>query len=249
MRTSRRPRRRTCCRSATAPALAPHAAAQNGLPDNVVSIAPALEPRVGGAALGVPQVNAPVSEGAAKASPYYFTDGSLQGWQATPQDIVVPSNGLASPEAFGLPGDDAARTARRASRRAGVACVGRRRAALLHRRCARSRAARPAVSRRASAVRRERDPPRFPDPAGARERQAARVVRQCSDDPQAAGRDRPSRVFLCARELEHSPRRACIGRPCDGRVRACAGKRCSASSAPRRPTRSCSCAARPRRST
>ncbi|WP_143286334.1 family 2A encapsulin nanocompartment cargo protein cysteine desulfurase, partial [Burkholderia cenocepacia] len=92
-----------------APALAPHAAAQNGLPDNVVSIAPALEPRVGGAALGVPQVNAPAPEGAAKASPYYFTDGSLQGWQATPQDIVVPSNGLASPEAFGLPGDDALR--------------------------------------------------------------------------------------------------------------------------------------------
>ncbi|VWC21338.1 segregation protein B [Burkholderia lata] len=92
-----------------APALAPHAAAQNGLPDNVVSIAPALEPRVGGAALGVPQVNAPALEGAAKASPYYFTDGSLQGWQATPQDIVVPSNGLASPEAFGLPGDDALR--------------------------------------------------------------------------------------------------------------------------------------------
>ncbi|MBN3773004.1 family 2A encapsulin nanocompartment cargo protein cysteine desulfurase, partial [Burkholderia sp. Se-20378] len=83
--------------------------AQNGLPDNVVSIAPALEPRVGGAALGVPQVNAPAPEGAAKASPYYFTDGSLQGWQATPQDIVVPSNGLASPEAFGLPGDDALR--------------------------------------------------------------------------------------------------------------------------------------------
>ncbi|VWD64099.1 segregation protein B [Burkholderia aenigmatica] len=92
-----------------APALAPHAAAQNGLPDNAVAIAPALEPRVGGAALGVPQVNAPAPEGAAKASPYYFTDGSLQGWQATPQDIVVPSNGLASPEAFGLPGDDALR--------------------------------------------------------------------------------------------------------------------------------------------
>ncbi|RDT03377.1 cysteine desulfurase, partial [Burkholderia contaminans] len=75
----------------------------------VVSIAPALEPRVGGAALGVPPVNAPAPEGAAKASPYYFTDGSLQGWQGTPQDIVVPSNGLASPEAFGLPGDDALR--------------------------------------------------------------------------------------------------------------------------------------------
>nr|WP_057925904.1 family 2A encapsulin nanocompartment cargo protein cysteine desulfurase [Burkholderia ambifaria] len=95
------------------PALAPHVAAQNGLPDNAVSIAPAFEPRVGGAALGVPQANAAVSERAVKAapaaSPYYFTDGSLQGWQATPQDIVVPPNGLASPEAFGLPGDDALR--------------------------------------------------------------------------------------------------------------------------------------------
>ncbi|KVA10703.1 cysteine desulfurase [Burkholderia latens] len=87
------------------PALAPHAAAQNGLPDNAVSIAPAFEPRVGGAALGVPQSQAAVSA----ASPFYFTDGSRQGWQATPQDIVVPSNGLASPEAFGLPGDDALR--------------------------------------------------------------------------------------------------------------------------------------------
>ncbi|PCE34254.1 family 2A encapsulin nanocompartment cargo protein cysteine desulfurase [Burkholderia ubonensis] len=92
-----------------APALAPHAAAQNGLPDSVVSIAPALEPRVGGAALGVPQ---------ASASPYYFTDGTLQGWQATPHDIVVPSNGLASPEAFGLPGDDALRELLASSRHA-----------------------------------------------------------------------------------------------------------------------------------
>ncbi|KUZ79143.1 family 2A encapsulin nanocompartment cargo protein cysteine desulfurase [Burkholderia ubonensis] len=98
-----------------APALAPHAAAQNGLPDSVVSIAPAFEPRVGGAALGVPQASAlaadaaPTAAPAAGASPYYFTDGALQGWQATPRDIVVPSHGLASPEAFGLPGDDALR--------------------------------------------------------------------------------------------------------------------------------------------
>ncbi|MGS0896927.1 family 2A encapsulin nanocompartment cargo protein cysteine desulfurase [Burkholderia stagnalis] len=96
------------------PALAPHAAAQNGLPDSVVTIAPALEPRVGGAALGVPQANAAAAEDGAKvapraASPFYFTDGTRQGWQATPQDIVVPSNGLASPEAFGLPGNDALR--------------------------------------------------------------------------------------------------------------------------------------------
>ncbi|MXN78898.1 SufS family cysteine desulfurase [Burkholderia sp. 4701] len=94
-----------------APALAPHAAAQNGLPDSIVSIAPAFEPRVGGAALGVPQAAAAVNETspAAAPSPYYFTDGALQGWQATPQDIAVPANGMASPEAFGLPGDDALR--------------------------------------------------------------------------------------------------------------------------------------------
>ncbi|KWI50617.1 cysteine desulfurase [Burkholderia pseudomultivorans] len=95
------------------PALAPHAAAQNGLPDHVVSIAPALEPRIGGTALGVPQAHAAAAEQADRqaspASPYYFTDGALQDWHATPQDIVVPSNGLASPEAFGLPGDDALR--------------------------------------------------------------------------------------------------------------------------------------------
>ncbi|MBN3819171.1 cysteine desulfurase, partial [Paraburkholderia sp. Se-20369] len=51
---------------------------------------------------------APVQPAAA-ASPYYFTDGALQGWQATPQDIVVPTHGVASPEAFGLPGDDVLR--------------------------------------------------------------------------------------------------------------------------------------------
>ncbi|AOJ65061.1 cysteine desulfurase [Burkholderia ubonensis] len=106
------------------PALAPHAAAQNGLPDSVVSIAPALEPRVGGAALGVPQASAlaadaaPTAAPAAGASPHYFTDGALQGWQATPQDIVVPSHGLASPEAFGLPGDDALRELLASSRHA-----------------------------------------------------------------------------------------------------------------------------------
>ncbi|PVX77006.1 family 2A encapsulin nanocompartment cargo protein cysteine desulfurase [Paraburkholderia unamae] len=94
-----------------APALAPHAAAANGLPDNAVSIAPALEPRVGGALLGVPQGHAaseaPVS--ASERSPYYFTAPAGHGWQREPQEIVVPSHGLAAPETFGLPGDDALR--------------------------------------------------------------------------------------------------------------------------------------------
>ncbi|RAR52851.1 L-selenocysteine selenide-lyase (L-alanine-forming) [Paraburkholderia unamae] len=94
-----------------APALAPHAAAANGLPDNAVSIAPALEPRVGGALLGVPQGHAaseaPVS--ASERSPYYFTSPGGHGWPREPQEIVVPSHGLAAPETFGLPGDDALR--------------------------------------------------------------------------------------------------------------------------------------------
>ncbi len=95
-----------------APALAPHAAAQNGLPDNAVSVAPALEPRVGGALLGVPQANGLASRDAATSaasSPYYFTDATQHGWQAGAQDIVVPDHGLASAGAFGLPDEDALR--------------------------------------------------------------------------------------------------------------------------------------------
>ncbi|WP_069263925.1 family 2A encapsulin nanocompartment cargo protein cysteine desulfurase [Paraburkholderia nodosa] len=99
-----------------APALAPHAAATNGLPDNAVSIAPAQEPRVGGTLLGVPQayaaaepVSAEAKAGAGERSPFYFTDSAGHGWQREAQEIVVPAQGRATPEAFGLPGDDALR--------------------------------------------------------------------------------------------------------------------------------------------
>ncbi|MBB2926729.1 family 2A encapsulin nanocompartment cargo protein cysteine desulfurase [Paraburkholderia silvatlantica] len=102
------------------PALAPHAAAANGLPDNAVSIAPALEPRVGGALLGVPQAHAaaepagpvPAAEakaGASERSPFYFADSAGHGWQREVQEIVVPAHGFAAPETFGLPGDDSLR--------------------------------------------------------------------------------------------------------------------------------------------
>nr|WP_278875813.1 family 2A encapsulin nanocompartment cargo protein cysteine desulfurase [Variovorax paradoxus] len=59
-----------------APALAPHAVAGNGVPDNVLSVVPAFEPRSGGVVQGVPQqVGAPVAPQAA-ASPFYFlSDG------------------------------------------------------------------------------------------------------------------------------------------------------------------------------
>ncbi|WP_089340215.1 family 2A encapsulin nanocompartment cargo protein cysteine desulfurase [Burkholderia singularis] len=93
-----------------APALVPHAAAQNGLPDNVVSVAPALEPRVGGVALGVPPVDGAAAQPAlaheappVAASPYYFVGDALHGWHRDAQQIGVPQQGIASPQAFGLP--------------------------------------------------------------------------------------------------------------------------------------------------
>nr|WP_268966688.1 family 2A encapsulin nanocompartment cargo protein cysteine desulfurase [Paraburkholderia polaris] len=60
-----------------APGLLPHATAQNGLPDNLVTVAPALDSRYGGTALGVPQAtaaNVPTEglPGRSNASPYYF---------------------------------------------------------------------------------------------------------------------------------------------------------------------------------
>ncbi|OAK61291.1 cysteine desulfurase [Variovorax paradoxus] len=70
-----------------APALLPHATAGNGVPDSVLSVAPAFEPRSGGSVLGVPQqANAPSAPQAA-ASPFYFvgnsfghpSDGATQG--------------------------------------------------------------------------------------------------------------------------------------------------------------------------
>jgi cysteine desulfurase/selenocysteine lyase len=58
-----------------APSLLPHAQAQNGLPDQVVTVAPALDGRLGGAALGVPNAQ-PASAPAAHAAPYYFLNPS-----------------------------------------------------------------------------------------------------------------------------------------------------------------------------
>jgi len=59
-----------------APALLPHAVAGNGVPDTVLSVAPAFEPRSGGTVLGVPQqLHAPVAPQSA-ASPFYFLNNS-----------------------------------------------------------------------------------------------------------------------------------------------------------------------------
>ena len=63
-----------------APALAPHAVAGNGVPDTVLSVAPAFEPRLGSSVLGVPQqANAPATPSASQAgaSPFYFLNNSF----------------------------------------------------------------------------------------------------------------------------------------------------------------------------
>ncbi|TDV17245.1 family 2A encapsulin nanocompartment cargo protein cysteine desulfurase [Paraburkholderia caballeronis] len=90
------------------PALAPHAAAQNGLPDSVVSIAPAFEPRAGGVALGVPEAGGLARPHVAPAtgSPFYFLDDAARSAVDAPLDIAVPHSlhgNAADPRAFGLP--------------------------------------------------------------------------------------------------------------------------------------------------
>ncbi|WP_111930195.1 family 2A encapsulin nanocompartment cargo protein cysteine desulfurase [Paraburkholderia bryophila] len=107
-----------------APALAPHAVAQNGLPDSVVTVAPALDPRFGGATLGVPEGHgaqrpsvggAPLSSASsaasaspASASPFYFVGEAEQarGSHVASPEIVVPGWQEVSGQAFGLPAVD-----------------------------------------------------------------------------------------------------------------------------------------------
>ncbi|MFM0593620.1 family 2A encapsulin nanocompartment cargo protein cysteine desulfurase [Paraburkholderia dilworthii] len=96
-----------------APALAP-----NGLPDSVVTVAPALDARFGGAALGVPEGHgaqrpsvgsAPaLSASPASASPFYFLGEAEQarGSNVASPDIVVPGWQAVSAQAFGLPAVD-----------------------------------------------------------------------------------------------------------------------------------------------
>ncbi|WP_454909634.1 family 2A encapsulin nanocompartment cargo protein cysteine desulfurase [Variovorax gossypii] len=85
-----------------APALLPHATAGNGVPDSVLSVAPAFEPRSGGALLGVPQqVSAPLAPQAA-ASPFYFVGNSYGHPSAgATQGIAIhdPFAGLELPQA------------------------------------------------------------------------------------------------------------------------------------------------------
>ncbi|MGT2431837.1 family 2A encapsulin nanocompartment cargo protein cysteine desulfurase [Cupriavidus basilensis] len=79
-----------------APALRPAAVAQNGLPDTVATVAPALESRFGGQALGVPHAAAPSPQSSA-APAYYFLDGAgrdLHGGPAGLRDIATTGDPL-----------------------------------------------------------------------------------------------------------------------------------------------------------
>ncbi|RTQ37649.1 SufS family cysteine desulfurase [Variovorax gossypii] len=80
-----------------APALVPHAVAGNGVPDSVLSVAPAFEPRSGGTVQGVPQQVSALSAPQADASPFYFLSnafghppaGALSAVSAPPQ-VLLP---------------------------------------------------------------------------------------------------------------------------------------------------------------
>ncbi|GGD89161.1 hypothetical protein GCM10010985_49740 [Caballeronia grimmiae] len=84
------------------PALAPHAVAHDGVPDLVQTVAPALEPRFGGAALGTEPVEAErPAASQAVASGYYF-------WSEGGQPSFPQRNGLKSidTESFGFHNED-----------------------------------------------------------------------------------------------------------------------------------------------
>ncbi|WP_404605744.1 family 2A encapsulin nanocompartment cargo protein cysteine desulfurase [Caballeronia udeis] len=91
------------------PALAPHAVSQNNVPDSVTSAAPALEPRFGGAALGVgvPDVAqrdvAPRDQPA--ASPFYFLRDTNVASGAN-RELPLPGHDVPTAESLGLPSID-----------------------------------------------------------------------------------------------------------------------------------------------
>jgi cysteine desulfurase/selenocysteine lyase len=82
------------------PALAPHAVSQNNVPDSVTSAAPALEPRFGGAALGVGAPDAGLRDQSA-SSPFYF----LRDTSAS-RELPLPSHDVPTAESLGLPSLD-----------------------------------------------------------------------------------------------------------------------------------------------
>jgi cysteine desulfurase/selenocysteine lyase len=110
---------------AATPALVPHAQAGNGLPDSVVTAAPAVDSRAGGAALGVPHAYAAALPNAAPAtassalprdageSPFYFIGAPGASAFGIPAAAdappVAPPDDRTTALSFGLPGADALR--------------------------------------------------------------------------------------------------------------------------------------------
>jgi cysteine desulfurase/selenocysteine lyase len=104
---------------ASTPALVPHAQAPNGVPDHVLSAAPAYDGRLGSHVLAVPEAHAapasaplPAGGGApTPAAPYYFLDGK-SGIPTAPAGAsapAAPSPDLVSARSFGLPGSEVLR--------------------------------------------------------------------------------------------------------------------------------------------
>lgn len=102
--------------AASAPSLLPHGPAPNGAPDHAVTAAPALDGRIGGQVLGVPQASGGALPRAVAAiptaAPFYFlehrhpsTSGDLDGVAA--QGASAPGRGQDRVQArpFSLPGE------------------------------------------------------------------------------------------------------------------------------------------------
>ena len=99
--------------AASAPALVPHAQAQNGVPDHALVAAPGYDGRVGSHALGAPEAlaTAAPSSAPAAATPYYFIgepSPSLPRQPDLPQGIA-PIDDRVTAQSFGLPGEEALR--------------------------------------------------------------------------------------------------------------------------------------------
>ena len=109
---------------ASTPALVPHSAAPNSLPDNATLVAPAVDNRIGAQALGVPQAagttspqaapatapSKPTAGGAAapasaEASPFYFVNHG-GGYPSKLTEYSVPREDRVTAHSFGLPGAD-----------------------------------------------------------------------------------------------------------------------------------------------
>ena len=92
----------------SAPSLLPSASAPNGVPDHVLQAIPAVEPRLGGALLGVPEVS-PASTPTLPSSPstpYYFLGEASAYPAAAPIDGDAIADGFDG-ASFGVLSDDA----------------------------------------------------------------------------------------------------------------------------------------------